>query len=80
MTSLPDARRDGLCSDCLDKDAETRDGRFCKKCLKVRIIADNPGKTRPTHLPPERRHSFVSDDRREPNGSMENAIRIMEGD
>ena len=40
--NLPDPREDGLCIDCEIKNAVTRDNRFCKKCLRVRLFEDDP--------------------------------------
>jgi hypothetical protein len=41
-SGLPDAREDGVCVDCLDKQSVTTDGRFCLACLRKRINHDNP--------------------------------------
>lgn len=31
-----------LCEDCQFREVETRDRRLCKRCLRVRIVQDNP--------------------------------------
>lgn len=40
--NLPEARTDGICCDCLGKEAVTRDGRWCKRCLRARVEHDIP--------------------------------------
>lgn len=40
--NLPEPNQNGLCVDCLRKDAVTRDRRFCLTCLKRRVARDNP--------------------------------------
>ena len=35
MNDLPDARQDGQCTMCVKKPAETKDGRFCARCLRL---------------------------------------------
>jgi len=42
MTDLPEPRRDGVCCSCGQKPAVTKDGRFCKSCLKKVIAHDTP--------------------------------------
>jgi len=39
---IPEARPDGLCADCQKEIAVTRDGRFCRKCLKARVFELSP--------------------------------------
>jgi hypothetical protein len=39
---LPDPIPDGFCAVCRKAAAETRDGRFCKKCLRKYIREANP--------------------------------------
>jgi hypothetical protein len=42
FSKIPDPREDGLCADCMDREAVTTDGRFCKACLKRRVKHENP--------------------------------------
>jgi hypothetical protein len=42
VISLPAPRKDGACVDCHQAIAVSRDGRFCRKCLKQRINHENP--------------------------------------
>lgn len=70
---LPDPRDDGKCSDCTTADAETRDGRFCKKCLRVRINRSNwivNAKPRRS----DQKQALEND----PSPWRENAVRQME--
>ena len=48
---LPSPRPDGLCVDCVARDAVTRDRRYCKKCLNARIREEIPI---PTHVSEQR--------------------------
>ena len=78
MDNLPDARSDGVCCDCGEKPAVTRDGRYCKTCLN-RLIA---------HLTPMigcNRGRFRTADHKEnlhdeASAWQENAMRNLEGD
>ena len=38
MTGMPDPRPDGMCAECVKQEAETNDGRFCKKCIKIILL------------------------------------------
>lgn len=38
MTGMPDPRPDGMCAECVKQEAETNDGRFCKKCIKMILL------------------------------------------
>lgn len=42
MNDLPDARPDGQCTMCVKKPAETKDGRFCARCLRLFLYRLNP--------------------------------------
>jgi hypothetical protein len=74
---LPEPRLDGKCVYC-EKEAVTRDGRFCNKHLKELIVRMNPGSIVPRGInrTAEQRQSQFDD-----AGSVgENCVRIMEGD
>jgi len=57
MENLPKPRKDGMCCVCEALSAETRDGRYCKKCLKKIVDGLNPisdtfgGRKGATHKP-----------------------------
>ena len=38
MTGMPGPRPDGMCAECVKQEAETNDGRFCKKCIKMILL------------------------------------------
>jgi len=38
VTGLPDPRPDGMCAECGEREAKTNDGRFCKKCIGLRLL------------------------------------------
>lgn len=85
--NLPEPRSDGICAQCKDNDAVTRDGRFCRKCLKLLVEELSPGQTRKYPKEPSGRHLIdwvESNDRSYQRlvlrGSWENGIRAMEGD
>ncbi len=42
MNNLPDAREDGNCCECGSRDVVTRDGRYCKRCLKKLVAGLSP--------------------------------------
>ncbi len=39
---LPEPRGDGMCCVCREKMAETRDGRFCRGCLRRHVAGLTP--------------------------------------
>lgn len=75
MTSvdLPSPRKDRRCVDCLTREAETRCGRFCKKCLKARVRGDNPDDKRPPSEQRGRAASRVPDAPKHDNYSEESS-------
>ena len=64
MKSLPARRKDGLCVDCGVRGAETNDGRFCRKCLRVRIRKENYIPWTPYRTPDQKQaRDFDADNR-----------------
>lgn len=92
--NLPNARADGLCSECQSKPSVTRDGRFCRKCLAAIVKELSPGPTRRYPAKPGDRGQHSGThliDRAErkadrdywrlmSEGCRENGVRAMEGD
>jgi len=74
VADLPDPRPDGLCCTCRKAMAETRDGRFCRKCLKAFVARLNPIPYRPWRGADKQEASH------DPGPWQENAVRAMEGD
>ncbi len=76
--ALPEPRRDGKCCVCTSNDVVTKDGRFCKVCLKSFVARCSPGGTRPRGMyrTEEQRAGYD----REPSPMGENCVRAMEGD
>jgi len=76
MSNLPIAREDGLCCQCAARQAVTKDGRFCKKCLRALVVKMTPmtGCYRGLSRTPEQKQ----DASKESNPGQENAIRILE--
>jgi hypothetical protein len=73
---LPEPRLDGKCVYC-EKDAVTRDGRFCTRHLRQLIRKLTPGNVKQTGLGRDVEHKQAYD---EDNPSTENNVRILEGD
>lgn len=75
---LPDPRPDGVCAVCEKKAAVTRDGRFCRPCLKKMLNRLTPGDVRRGGAP---RSMWQREDRWHDSGPWgENNVRILEGD
>ena len=75
---LPDPRLDGMCAVCEKKEAVTRDGRFCAKCLKDLVVRMNPGSVVPKGVGRTAEHKEARGDVASPWD--ENNVRILEGD
>jgi hypothetical protein len=74
---LPDARPDGICAACNNRQAVTRDGRFCKPCLTSLVARLSPGRTTFNHSrSPDQRQAYD----RESSPWNENSVRALEGD
>jgi hypothetical protein len=80
MTELPEPRRDGICCDCLDKPAVTNDGRWCKACLKRRIVHDTPmiGCYKGMHRRRGHKENEYETHSGSPGPWCENAVRALE--
>jgi ribosomal protein S14 len=73
---LPEPRADGKCARCGKDDAATRDGRFCKKCLKDVVARLTPGSTKHAGVGRNREHMQAYGDDGGPWG--ENNVRLLE--
>jgi hypothetical protein len=73
--NLPEPRPDGKCAECVKAAAVTRDKRFCLKCLKRMIAAENP-----IRWTPPRGSDHKQERAREDSPAREDAIRALEGD
>jgi predicted amidophosphoribosyltransferase len=88
QVELPKPRPDGVCCECNGAVAVTRDGRFCRRCLKSLVKQLSPGETRNYRQVPTRQHlidtGHYGADAAYHGGGMggwhDNAIRAMEGD
>ncbi len=76
--ALPEPRRDGKCCVCTSKDVVTKDGRFCKTCLKSFVARCSPGWTGPKGINRTADQRAAGEWDRSP--SLDNAVRAMEGD
>jgi hypothetical protein len=77
VADLPDPRPDGRCARCERKEAVTRDGRFCKKCLHELVVRMSPGSVVPRGI------NRTGEQRQGSDGGGpwgENNVRILEGD
>lgn len=72
--NLPEPRKDGVCCECGRRDAVTKDGRFCRPCLKSLVAKLSPGWTGRSNRTSDQQQARET----EPSPWQETAVRAME--